>query len=442
MKQYNILMIMADQMHKYALGKIAPYVKTPNLDRLAGEGTLFRNAYSNNPVCGPFRGILYSGMYSRDNGVQKNDEALSETEVCLPQELQKCGYTTSFVGKLHLGGSGNQPIPPKYWAGHEHFLGYQCYNGFLKDVCFYDEEGTEHRYSGHRTDITAQLGIERLQMLADNGRPFLHTIFFQAPHYPEQPLPEYERLYDGIEFPLPEQYMPIDPYTPTFSPPSPQPFEKCPDFRRYGNNIQMYLKLYYAMVTQIDANVGKIMTELERLGIEENTAVIFSSDHGDMQGSHGMKNKCLPYERSCGIPLIIKIPGMKQPPVVDIPVSAVDYYPTCMALAGADSCKKLPGQSLLPVLQGKSFEHEAVFAEHLAYTSPWYMLRDERYKLVIDAKSHEVRMLFDMWNDPQESRNLAEDLAHAEVRKDLYYKLLDRGFHWRKPLTHFHIPRS
>ena len=113
-----------------------------------------------------------------------------------------------------------------------------------------------------------------------------------------------------------------------------------------------------------------------------------------------------------------------------------------MALAGANSCKKLPGQSLLPILQGKSFEHEAVFAEHLAYTSPWYMLRDERYKLVIDAKSHEVRMLFDMWNDPQESRNLAEDLAHAEVRKDLYYKLLDRGFHWKKSLIRFHIPRS
>ena len=116
---------------------------------------------------------------------------------------------------------------------------------------------------------------------------------------------------------------------------------------------------------------------------------------------------------------------MKQLPEVDVPVSAVDYYPTCMELAGADSCKKLPGQSLLPVLQGKSFRHKAVFAEHHAYTSPWYMLRDERYKLVVDADSHEVRMLFDMWNDPQESRNLAEDLAYAEVRKSLYCKLMD-----------------
>ncbi|MFR3250194.1 MAG: sulfatase-like hydrolase/transferase [Eisenbergiella sp.] len=308
----NLLLIMADQMHKYALGAVTPYVKTPNLDRLAAEGTLFANAYSNNPVCGPFRGILYSGRYSKDNRVQKNGQALREGEETLPKELARLGYETGFVGKLHLGADGNGAVPEKYWAGHGHFFGYQCYNGFRDQVCFYDEQGTEHQFYEHRTDVTARLGIERLDKLARSGKPFLQTIFFQAPHYPEQPSEQYERLYDGVEFPMPEQYGQIEPYTPTYSPYSPRPFALCPDYARYGGNQQEYLKLYYAMVSQIDANVGLILRELERLGIAEDTAVVFSADHGDMQGSHGMKNKCLPYERSCGISLIVKVRWPEQ----------------------------------------------------------------------------------------------------------------------------------
>ena len=113
------------------------------------------------------------------------------------------------------------------------------------------------------------------------------------------------------------------------------------------------MKLYYAMVSQIDANVGLILRELERLGIAEDTAVVFSADHGDMQGSHGMKNKCLPYERSCGIPLIVKVPWLEQKRVVETPVSAVDLYPTCMELAGEASKKELPGESLLGLLPAR-----------------------------------------------------------------------------------------
>lgn len=419
----NLLLIMADQMHKYALGAVTPYVKTPNLDRLAAEGTLFANAYSNNPVCGPFRGILYSGRYSKDNRVQKNGQALREGEETLPKELARLGYETGFVGKLHLGADGNGAVPEKYWAGHGHFFGYQCYNGFRDQVCFYDEQGTEHQFYEHRTDVTARLGIERLDKLARSGKPFLQTIFFQAPHYPEQPSEQYERLYDGVEFPMPEQYGQIEPYTPTYSPYSPRPFALCPDYARYGGNQQEYLKLYYAMVSQIDVNVGLILRELERLGIAEDTAVVFSADHGDMQGSHGMKNKCLPYERSCGIPLIVKIPWIEQKRVVETPVSAVDLYPTCMGLAGEASKKELPGESLLGLLSGTAAKHRPVFAENHMTQQPWYLLRDSRFKLVADADSLIPRLLFDMENDPEEAENLISDPDFFSVREALLAEL-------------------
>lgn len=419
----NILLIMADQMHKYALGAISPFVRTPHLDRLAQQGTLFTNAYSNNPVCGPYRGILYSGRYSKDCGVQRNGEALSAEEETFPKELARLGYETGFVGKLHLGGDGNGPVPEKYWAGHQHFIGYQCYNGFWDQVCFYDEQGRAHLQKEHRTDATARLGIERLRELAKMGRPFLQTIFFQAPHYPEQPSLQFEQLYEGQEIPLPEQYEPVDPYTPTYSPYSQRPFERCPDFVRYGGNMQKYLQLYYAMVSQLDAGVGRIMEELERLGIADRTAVLFSSDHGDMQGSHGMKNKCLPYERSCGVPLIIKVPWLHQKKVVSVPVSTIDFYPTCMELAGGKSKKKLPGESLIGLITGKEIDHVPVFAENHMTAKPWYLVRSGRYKLVADAETGIPRMLFDLENDPEESRNLVLEEAYGPILSELERKL-------------------
>ncbi len=421
----NILMLMTDQMHKYALGKVSPFVHTPNLDKLADEGTLFTNAYSNNPVCTPYRGILYSGRYSKDNGVQSNEHYLRPDEVCLPNELGDAGYETSFVGKLHLGATGNGPIAEEYRAGHKHFLGYQCYNHFINEVCFYDEDGKEHRYDEHRTNVTAQLGIERMRKLVETGKPFLHTIFFQAPHYPEQPSVEFEAIYDGVDIPMAEQYSEVDPYTATWSPPAIKPKENCPDYQKYGNNMPQYLKMYYGMVSQIDYQVGKIMDELEKLGIADDTAIIFSADHGDMQGSHGLVNKCLPYERSCGIPLIVKVPNVEQVSVVDTPVSAVDYYPTCMELAGVASKKKLPGESLVALMKGEKNSHIDVFAENHMKNTKWYMLRRENIKLIFDDSTLEVTEVYDLAKDPEESCNVVACADYSNIIADMKNSLTE-----------------
>lgn len=424
-RPYNILLLMADQMHKYALGALTPYVKTPNLDRLAQRSTLFTNAYSNNPVCGPFRALLYSGRFSHQNGVCRNEQALCEHEQTLAKELGTAGYDTSFVGKLHLGATGNGPVPERFWAGHRRFLGYQCYNGFYRDVCFYDEQGKERRFAQHRTDVTAQLGIERLRTLVQQGAPFLHTVFFQAPHYPLQPAPEYEALYDQADIPMPEAFTnATEPYTPTYSPQSAQPVALCPDFQRYGSSWRAYWKLYYAMVTQLDANIGRILDELERLGAADSTAVVVSSDHGDMQGSHGMKNKCLPYERSCGIPLILSVPGMRHIARIDTPVSAVDIYPTCLELAGLPVNERLSGTSLLALAEGDTNMHPPVYAENYEARVPWCMLRDGAYKLVVDLQTRKPTMLFHLEADPEETENLLKRPQHQERCRMMYEQLL------------------
>ena len=138
-----------------------------------------------------------------------------------------------------------------------------------------------------------------------------------------------------------------------------------------------------------------------------------------MQGSHGMKNKCLPYERSCGVPLIVRIPWMEQKKLVETPVSAVDFYPTCMELAGGRSKKKLPGESLLGLIEGKHTEHRPVFAENHMTSNPWYMMRNERFKLVVNSERMEPVMLFDLKKDPEEAENIVSDPAFFQVKQEL-----------------------
>jgi choline-sulfatase len=223
--------------------------------------------------------------------------------------------------------------------------------------------------------------------------------------------------------PVPPDFADTEPYTPTESPPSPKPFEKCPDYQRYGGNMQEYLRLYYAMVSHVDACVGEILKALDDLGIRKETNIIFTSDHGDMQGSRGLRNKCLPYERSCGIPFIISAPGTKEGQVFKTPISSVDVYPTLLALHGLQRESHLEGYDFSPLLWGRPVEAPPVFCESYhpfqlsadsleKYT--WKMAYDGKYKLTISWQDKKPRLLYDMEADPWEQHNLAGKGTKAE----------------------------
>lgn len=428
----NVLLIFADQMHKYALQAVSPFVHTPNLDRLCKKGTRFEYCYSNNPVCGPFRGVMLSGQQSSFCGVKNNGDPLPTDRPMLADIFNQAGYETAFIGKWHLGGNGNNPIPKQIRGGFQHFFGYQCYNGFWKDVCFYDEEDREHRFDEHRETVCTRYAIDYMKKMHGTGKPFFEVVGYQAPHYPEQPSPEFEALYAGKRIPTPPDFVDVDPYTPTFSPFSPRPFENCPDYQRYGGNMQEYLRLYYAMVGEIDAGVGRLLDTLDELSIAENTLVLFTADHGDMQGSRGLLNKCLPYERSCGIPLIISGPGLIEGGVVETPVSAVDFYPTLMTQCGlGEKPSHLQGNDISPLLMGEPYQFKTVFAEDFSgrqFAAPdgayhiWKMARDERYKLIVTWDDKKPVMLFDMQEDPYEMNNLIGRLT--EVESHLYNEII------------------
>ena len=163
----NLLFIFTDQQNRYALGCMDnPNVDTPHLDQLSERGVLFRRCYSNDPVCGPFRGSLLTGQYTSRCGVTDNGVPLPTGVPTFADAFNEAGYSTSWVGKWHLGGKGNEPITEEKRGGFKNFIGYQCYNGFNDQVCFYDEEDQEHLFHQHRTEVTTNLAIDRLEGLA------------------------------------------------------------------------------------------------------------------------------------------------------------------------------------------------------------------------------------------------------------------------------------
>ncbi len=425
MKQ-NLLFIFADQMHRYALGCMGtPDILTPNLDRLASQGTLFRNAYSNCPICTPFRISLCTGLYSSTTDTLGNEARIPEGIPTLAGDLNRAGFRTSWVGKWHIGGAGNIPVPPELRGDFTDFIGYQCYNGFRDNVVFFDEAGDAHPFDRHRTEVTTDLSIERLRGLADD--PFALFVSYQAPHYPVQPAEEYAALYENVEIQRRPSCRDMDPYTPTFSPFSPRPPDTCPDYQRYGNNLSEYLRLYYAMVTQIDANVGRLLNELEALGLAENTVVIFTADHGDMQGSHGLKNKCLPQEESSGIPLIVRAPGGARGQVSDALIDSVSFLPTCLAFAGAEASAERPGFDFSPVVMGEEMElNGPVYSEFHG----WQMIRQGEWKLVAnDTGERPPTQLYNLADDPFELNNCVADPNCHELRS----RLLDRLYRQFQP---------
>ena len=416
----NILFMFADQMHAFAMGCMGnDEIKTPNLDRLAAEGVLFRNCYSNAPVCTPFRATLVSGRYGSQTDTLRNCAYIPEGTRTLAASLNDGGYRTSWVGKWQLGDKGNIAIRPELRADFTDFIGYQCYNDFLHGVKFWDEEGTEHVYDHHRTDVTTDIAIERLAKVKD--QPFAMFVSYQNPHYPEQPAWRFDQMYQGVTLTRRPNARDVEPYTKTQSPPSPKPRENDPLFQKYGGDLDAYLRQYYAMVTQLDDNIGRMLGALGELGIADNTVVIFTSDHGDMQGSQGLTNKGLPWEESSRIPLIVRVPNGVSGSVIDDLVSGIDFFPTCLDYAGCAPEPSAEGDSFAALTIDSTAEpmNRAIFSE----MRPWCMVREGDFKLVAKKDPFETTHLFDLVHDPYELNNLLDHADHMDIRQNLHSQL-------------------
>jgi len=409
----NVLFLFADQMHAFAMGCMGnPDIHTPNLDRLAAQGTLFENCYTCNPVCCPYRASLFNGRYSCQTGmIGLNNLPMPPGEQCLAELLEQHGVKTSYVGKWHIGDGGNQWVPPAYRCGFTDFIGYQCYNDFLDQIWFFDEQGNKDAREGHRTTITTDIAMERLDRIKD--QPFCMFVSYQNPHYPVQPSQEYADMYWDKSLTLRPNFQEID--GAFLAGGRARPREDDPAYLRKGDDTVSYIKMYYAMVTQLDHEVGRLMDYLDQQGLTDNTMLVFTSDHGDMQGSHGLANKHVHYEESTRCPLIVRVPGTAGHRVT-VPVGTTDFLPTILAYTGCPPSKMAEGRSIVDLATGGTQPHKpAVFVEN---GHDYFMIRQGPYKMVVKQQDYSPLHLYDLERDPYEMNDLVNspDLAETQAR--------------------------
>ncbi len=456
-KPPNVLLLFSDQHNADVMGCTGhKTVRTPHLDQLAAQGVRFSRAYCPDGVCVPSRTAMFTGLYPRTTGVLYNSDVPPEPDKLLPLHklLQAGGYRTGAFGKMHLARGLREngwdrsatTISPKQDPSDENYDEWIAKRG--------QAESHKRDFGGsHSAPLMSQTSqtspdnrttayvsgktIEFLRQCKQADKPFFCWSSFIYPHQPYTPLPQWAKLYDIDKIKLPKNLEePVENL-----PPALQNWRKrttppwnCGSAAKDHEIYRRYVAYYYALVSEIDHHIGAVLAELKRLGLDENTIVIYASDHGDFVAAHGMVEKCAVghnvYEDTLHVPLMFRWPKkFKGGAVRDDLVTLLDLYPTILDLTGVKlpkSARKLDGMSLTPALKdGKPLGRKYVVSEN------WSQLAiiGQRYKLGIwqvpgkqygrwDFRKH-GDMLFDRKTDPLETKNLAGKPSAADAEKEL-----------------------
>ncbi|UZD24401.1 sulfatase-like hydrolase/transferase [Algoriphagus halophytocola] len=417
----NVLFLFADDQRADALGAAGnPYIQTPNLDQLASEGSRFANAYvmggNHGAVCAASRAMLLSGK-SLFHVYDKLKE-----ERTFPMDFAQAGYTTFGTGKWH---NEKEAFEASFQQAKNVYLGGMAdhYGVPMRD---YDENGKlgEPITRGYSTEVFTDGAINFINEHAKSGtdKPFMAYVAFTAPHDPYSPEANYINHYPDGSLPLPGNFKPYHPFE----------FdnlmvrdELLTDWPRKPEVIQMILSDYYALVTHLDTQIGKIIQTLKDNGLYDNTIIVYAADNGLAAGSHGLLGKQSLYEHSTKVPMIIKGPGVPQNETFDAMVYLYDLYPTLSDLAGLPKPTPVDGKSLAPILAGKSAEvRNSLFT---AYRHTVRAVRTPEWKL-IRYPERDYTQLFNLTNDPLELNNLAENQQLSQTKNELMTMLKE----WQK----------
>lgn len=379
----NVLFLFSDDQRADTISALGnPAIQTPNLDALARRGTAFRNAYcmgGNVPaVCTPSRNMLLSGRaYTRFENIA------SASDPNFPDSMKEAGYET-----YHHGKRGNSA--PQIQARF--------------DVNLYLDEGAARRAADPGRHI-ADSAIDFLRKRRAD-RPFFMYLAFETPHDPRVPRREDLARYDESRLPLPANFLPVHPFD---NGEMTVRDELLASWPRSPEEIRRHLREYYAVITGLDRQIGRVLEELKTRPEYANTIVIFSADQGLAIGSHGLMGKQSLYDHSMKVPLIFAGPGI---PAGESGALAylLDIYPTVLDLVGVSRPPGLDGESFLPVLRRSSPRHRPNL--FLGYRQVQRAFRDERYKIIVYPKINRIQ-LFDLKQDPHELRDLSADPAHA-----------------------------
>lgn len=427
MRPSNLLFIISDQHSRDFCGAYGhPQVQTPHIDRLAARGTRFNRAYTNCPICVPARASLATGRYVHDIGHWDNGFPYYGNIPSWHHRLRQQDYRVESIGKLHFrspdddNGFVRETEPLHVVDGVGDVLG-----------CIRDDppprkkhggitsagpgDSTYLQYDGRNADNACAWLGER----GDGERPWALFLSLVCPHPPYIAPPELFELYDPQKVPLPPQWSPDTwPDHPTYD-----YLRRFFDFSRGFDEeaVRRVTATYYAVCTYLDRQIGRVLQALAANGLEDNTRIVYTSDHGECLGARGIFGKFTMHEESAAVPLILAGPDVPQGKTVHTPVSLVDSFPSAIEALGAGHSPDdadLPGESLWAIAN-QADRRRTVFSEYHAVGSrrASFMACDGRYKYIhhVEAPSQ----LFDLESDPREETDLVADPAHAGTRQRL-----------------------
>ncbi len=443
----NILFIMSDDHAAQAISSYGSRInKTPNIDRLALEGTRLTNTFVTNSICTPSRAAILTSQYSHVNGVYTLDDPLNPSLHHVAHRLSKAGYQTAIIGKWHLH---TDPTGFDYW----NVLPGQ---GRYHDPILKEKGGQDKVHKGHSTDVITDLSITWLKN-RQASEPFFLMCHFKAPHRPWDPAEKHAQLYADQEIPEPPTL--FDHYANRSKAAANATLKIGEDMTKEdlkrekppglsGDALrkwayQYYIKDYLRCVASVDENVGRLLDFLGKAGLKDNTLVIYTSDQGFFLGEHGYFDKRFMYEESLRMPFLVRYPReIKAGTVNQDMVLNIDFAPTFLDYAGVSIPGNMQGRSIRPLLKGstpKDWRTSMYYRYwmHLAHhgVPAHYGVRTQRHKLIyyygqplkmkgaIDKPTAPEWELFDLDNDPQEMHNLYDSEAYSKVVRELKAEL-------------------
>ena len=419
-KKPNINVLIADDQRwdqlSYVDRPLIPELKTPNLDRLAGQGVYFRNAFVTTPICAVSRASIMTGRYASTHGMNHfqtpmTAEVLSK---CYPALLHDNGYTTGVLGKWGMGIDGTEEI-------------FDLFNAWSNQGKYF------HETDSGKIHNAEWLAIKAREFLASctPEQPFCLTVCYKSPHHPYQPDERDKDLFEEVNIPKRETDTPED-----YQAMAPHVMEKSLnrwcyfDERKDEDTKNKFEKDFLRCVISLDRSVGKIMQALQDMDLDDNTVIIYISDNGYLWGEHGLGGKWLLYEESIRVPLIIQGPGISKSMrgmKPDHLALNIDIAPTILDIAGIPIPSEMDGTSLHSLLSREKTQSRAdFFMEHVGIVDAENPIPDSRgvrsdewkYIRYINVEP-EVEEMYNIRTDPVESHNLANDTDYTEIRNQL-----------------------
>jgi len=437
-KQHNVVFILSDDHRFDAMGFMGhPFLETPNMDAIARAGVHVRNAFVTTSLCSPSRASILTGLYTHKHRVIDNNRLVPEGTRFFPEWLQKAGYATAFIGKWHMGQAADDPRP-----GFDHWVSFRGQGRYLPGESSTLNVNGEHvPQKGYITDELTDYAVDWLKQQKPAEKPFFLYFSHKAVHANFTPAERHDGRYADAPFSMPAS---ADPDAPGY--------RSQPRWLRDQRNswhgvdfpyhseldIGRYYQRYSEALLAVDDSIGRVLAQLEEMGVLDDTLVIYMGDNGFMFGEHGLIDKRVAYEASIRVPMLMQCPSLfPGGGTIDQVVANIDIAPTILHAAGLRTPPHMDGASVIPLLRGEDVE----WRDYFLYVYYWeknfpqsptvFALRGDRYKYITYYGLWDTDELYDIQADPDETQNLITDPELADVISDmedrLYAMLAEEG---------------